>query len=72
MKHVPERLHNKMLDLIHRQSRLLRDSLKTHRPIIRVPLKHRLNKRHETNLLLEEGVVFLEDWLYTSEISPSR
>jgi len=48
-----------MLNLIHRQPRLIRNHLKTHIPIIRMSLEHSLNKRHETDLLSQEAKVFL-------------
>lgn len=62
-KNAPQSLHNQMLDLVQRQTRLLRDRLEAHRPVIRVPPEHGLDERHQTDLLPQERVVLLQDRL---------
>ena len=52
-----------MLNLIHRQPRLVRNHLKAHTPIICMPLEHSFNKRHETDLLPQEAKVLLQNRL---------
>ena len=49
-----------MLNLIHRQPRLICNHLKAHTPVIRMPLEYRLNKRHETDFLSQEPKIFLQ------------
>lgn len=45
------------------QTRLLCDCLKRQCPVVRVAAEHRFNERHETDLLAQEGIVLLQDWL---------
>jgi hypothetical protein len=62
-ENLPQRLHHQMLNLIHRQPRLIRNHLKAHTPIIRMPFENCLNQRHETDLLSQEAKVFLQNRL---------
>ncbi len=43
-----------MLNLVHRQSRLLTNRLKFHAPLIPRSLEYRLNHGHQADLLAEE------------------
>lgn len=60
---IPQSLHDEMLYFIYRKSRLFSDVLERHCSIVGVPLKNRLNECHQTYLLSQESVVFLQDWL---------
>ena len=61
---TPQRFHDKMLNLVQRQPRLLRDGLEAHRSVVSVALEYGFDECHEADLLSEEWVVFLEDGLY--------
>ena len=52
-----------MLDLLQRQPRFFSDCLERHRPIVRAPFEYRLNERHQADLLTQEGVILVENWL---------
>ena len=60
---LPERLHEQVLDLVRRQPRLLCDGLERHRPVVRIALEHRLDQRHEADLLPQERLVLGQDRL---------
>ena len=65
----PQRLHHQVLHLVQRQPRLLRNRLERHRPVVRVPLEHRLDQRHQADLLPQERVVLLQDRLLPAHTS---